>query len=147
MSQTLATQVLQHAGLDLSQMRLGTNCTPKPFFHPTLELNHPINLRTMRFVQVDHEGVLKSMSSAISKSAHLEELSVWTDEDSGLSLDMLLGHCLGKCSFHLRMLDLRGFSRMDMTASSLWATLSPTRLRELTMQFGDEFLLSESGDF
>lgn len=129
-------------------MRLGTDNTPKPFFHPTLEFRQPINVKVMRFVQVNDPEVLRSVSLAILRAIHLQELGIEADEDVGLSLDSLLASFSGRPVFQLRSLDLRGFVALGrMTSRSFWNTLSPSKLRDLSLHFGRTAQMTECRDF
>lgn len=114
MTQTLVTSVMQQPSLESIQLRLGTDATPKPFFHPTPEFQ-PIDIEVMRFVQINDSAVLRSIGLAISRAVRLRELSILADEDSGLSLHLLLDGCDGKWAFQLRSLDLIGFDGIGMT--------------------------------
>lgn len=147
MTQTLVTSVMERPDLEYIQLRLGTDSTPKPFFHPTLEFYQPIGVKVMRFVQINDPAVLRSISLAISRAVNLQELHVQADPDSRLSLDSLLASCNGRCAFQLRSLDLQGIDAIDMTARSLWDTFSPLKLRELTLQLGKKDQLTECTDF
>ena len=138
---------MERPSLEHIQLRLGTNCTPKPFFHPTLEFHQPVNVKVMRFVQINDGGVLESISLAVSRAVNLQELNVQADVDSRLSVDSLLASGNGRYAFQLRLLDLRGFEAFGMTPRSFWNTLSPSKLSELTLQMGETALMAECADF
>ena len=146
LTQTLLTAILERPSLEHIQLRLGTDNTPKPFFHPTLEFRQPINVKVMRFVQVNDPEVLRSVSLAILRAIHLQELGIEADEDVGLSLDSLLASCNGRTVFQLRSLDLRGFLALGTTSRSFWNTLRPSKLRDLSLHFGRTAQMTECLD-
>lgn len=147
MTQALVTSIMERPSLEFIQLRLGTNSTPKPFFHPTFEFHQPTNVKVMRFVQVNDPAVLRSISLAVSRAVHLQELSIQADSDSRLSLDSLLASCNGRYAFQLHILDLRGFDGLGMTPRSFWDTLSPSNIRELILQLGEKAQLTECAEF
>ena len=146
MTQVLVTSVMERPNLDNIQLRMGTDSTPEPFFHPTLEFHQPINVKTMRFCQINDPAVLRSIGLAISHAVNLQELHIEADPDSRLSLDSLLASCNGRCVFQLHSLDIQGIDVIHMTPRSFWGTLSPSRLHELTLHLGDK-ALAECSDF
>ena len=147
LTQALLTSIMEQPSLEFIQLRLGTNCTPKPFFHPTLEFHQPANVKVMRFVQVNDPAVLQSISLAVARAVDLQELSVQADPDSRLGLDSLFASCKGRCAFRLRLLDLQGFDAIGMTPHSFWNMLSPSNIRELTLHLGEKAQLTEHVDF
>lgn len=52
----------------------------------------------MRFVQVNDPAALQSISLAVSRAVHLQELSVQADSESKLGSGSLLASCNGTCS-------------------------------------------------
>lgn len=120
--------------LEALQLRMGTDHTPKSYFHPLFEFHAPINVKRMRFTQVDNISVLKTIGLAVSNSVNLEELSIWADEDVELSLDSFFDSWKGTCAYNLASLDMRGFYGLGTAPQSLWDRLSPFNLRELTLQ-------------
>ena len=133
-TQLLVTSVMFRPSLEALQLQMGTNHTPKPYFHPLLEFHALINVKRMRFTQVDNISVLETIGLAVSNAANLEELSIWADEDMGLTLDSLFDSWKGTCAFNLVSLDIRGFYGLGTAPQSLWDRLSPFNLQELTLQ-------------
>lgn len=146
-TQLLVTSVMFRPSLETLQLRLGTDDTPKPYFHPLFEFHAPINVRTMRLIQVDNNSILESIGLAISKATKLQELSIWADEDSSLTLDSLFGSWKGKCAFQLISLDIRGFDGLGTAPQSLWDRMSPFKLRELTLQLKGNFQSAKCIEF
>ena len=133
-TQLLVTSVMFRPSLEALQLRMGPKHTPKPYFHPLFEFHAPINVKIMRFTQVDDISVLETIGLAVSNAANLEELSIWVDGDIGLTLDSLFDSWKGTCAYNLASLDIRGFYGLGAAPQSLWDRLSPTNLRELTLQ-------------
>ena len=138
---------MHRPNIELIQLRMGTDSTPNPFFHPANDLDKPVNVRALRFVQVDNESILRSMQPAVFKAANLRELRIWADEDSGLVLTTLLANSDGKCPFRLRTLDLRGFAGLGMPPCSFWDIIKAENIRDLTVVFTGELHLNECQSF
>ncbi|KAE8348866.1 hypothetical protein BDV28DRAFT_75088 [Aspergillus coremiiformis] len=147
LTQLLLTTVMLRQGLTSLRLRMGTNSTPKPFFRPPLNLHTIINLRVMHLIDVDDVSVLKSLGLALQASAQLEQLSIWADHQSQLSVDTLFKQWHEPAPFRLRSLDIRGFFDIGTSAKRFWAAIPPTKLRELTLQLGPHFLMQDSADF
>lgn len=133
-TQSLVTSVMFRPSLEALQLRMGTDHTPKPYFHPLFEFHAPINVKIMRFTQVDNISVLETIGLAVSNAVNLEELSIWADEDKGLTLDSLFDSWKGTCAYNLASLDIRGFHGLGAAPQSLWDRLSPLNLQDLTLQ-------------
>lgn len=146
-TQLLVTSVMFRPSLEALQLRMGTDHTPKPYFHPLLEFHAPINVKRMRFTQVDNISVLETIGLAISNAANLEELSIWADEDMGLTLDSLFDSWEGACAFNLVCLDIRGFHGLGTAPQSLWDRLSPFNLQELTLQLVGDLQSTKCDEF
>lgn len=133
--------------LEAFQLRMGPNHTPKPYFHPLFEFHAPINVKIMRFTQVDDISVLKTIGLAVSNAANLKELSIWADGDIGLTLDSLFDSWKGTSAHSLASLDIRGFYGLGAAPQSLWDRLSPFYLRELTLQLVGDFQSTKCVEF
>lgn len=146
-TQLLVTSVMFQPNLEVLQLRMGTDHTPKPYFHPFLEFHAPINVKVMRFTQVDNIGVLESIGLAVSNAVNLEELRIWADEDIGLTLDSLFDNWKGTCAFNLSRLEIRGFYGLGAAPQSLWDRLSPSNLQELTLQLAGDLQSTKCIEF
>ena len=146
-TQSLVTSVMFRPSLEASQLRMGTDHTPKPYFHPLLEFHAPINLKIMRFTQVDNISVLETIGLAVSNAANLEELSIWADEDMELTLNSLFESWKDTCAINLVSLDIRGFYGLGVAPQLLWDRLSPFNLRELTLQLVGDFQSTKCVEF
>ncbi|QKX62123.1 uncharacterized protein TRUGW13939_09279 [Talaromyces rugulosus] len=139
----LITTIFLHPGLRSLQLRLGTNGTPKPYFHPVLQFQSPISLYSMRLVQIDNESVLESLSTAILHTRSLRELTIWADADSNLALDILFRGWEDHATLELNILELRGFTSLGQFPNFLWEKIPPTKLRELILEVGSHFDVTE----
>lgn len=133
--------------LETLQLRMGTDHTPKPYFHPLLEFHAPINVKVMKFTQVDNIAVLETIGLAVSNAVNLEELRIWADEDMGLTLDSLFDSWKGTCAFNLTRLEIRGFYGLGAAPQSLWERLSPSKLQELTLQLAGDLQSTKCIEF
>lgn len=147
MTQMLVTAIFLHPGLRSLQLRLGTNSTPKPYFHPLLQFQSPITLYSMKLIQVDCESVLQSLSAAILHTRSLRELTIWADADSNLPLDILFRGWDDQAKLELNILELRGFTSLGLSPNSLWDRLTPAKLRDLTLEIGSHFGVTECPGF
>ncbi|KAB8270375.1 hypothetical protein BDV30DRAFT_229019 [Aspergillus minisclerotigenes] len=129
------------------RIRMGTDCTPKPFFRPTLHLHTTVKLRVMHLTQVDNVVVLQSLGVALKDATELERLSIWADDRAELSISSLVEDWHKPAPFRLRSLDIRGFSDIGIPAKSMWAAIPPTKLRELTLELGPSLLVQDPTEF
>lgn len=147
-TQLLVTSVMFQPKLETLQLRMSTDHTPKPYFHPLFEFHTPINMKIMRFLQVDKSSVLRTIGLAVSNAANLEELSIWADEDKRLTLVPLFDSWQSTFAYCLTSLDIRGFCSFGAaTAQLLWDRISPLYLRELTLQLGGDFRITDGNEF
>lgn len=146
-TQLLVTSVMFRPNLEVLQMRMGTDHTPKPYFRPLFEFHSPINVKVMRFTQVDNIAVLETIGLAVSNAANLEELRIWADEDMGLTLDSLFDSWKGTCAFNLARLEIRGFYGLGAAPQSLWHRLSPSNVQELTLQLAGDLQSTKCTEF
>ncbi|KAE8370278.1 hypothetical protein BDV27DRAFT_119584 [Aspergillus caelatus] len=147
LTQVLLTTVMLRQRLRCLRIRMGTDCTPKPFFRPTLNLHTTVKLRVMHLTQVDDVLVLQSLGVALKNATQLERLSIWADDRFELSISSLVEDWHTPAPFRLRSLDLRGFSDIGIPAKSMWAAIPPTKLRELTLELGPRLLAQDSTEF
>lgn len=147
MTQMLVTAVFLHPGLRSLQLRLGTNGTPKPYFHPLLHFQSPITLYSMRLIHIDNESVLQSLSVAILQTKSLRELTIWADPDSNLALDILFAGWEDQPKLELNILEVRGFTSLGSSPNLLWDIIPPTKLRELTLEIGSQFDVTKCPGF
>ncbi|KAF7620117.1 hypothetical protein AFLA_014313, partial [Aspergillus flavus NRRL3357] len=161
LTQVLLTTVLLQQRLRCLRIRMGTDCTPKPFFRPTLHLHTTVKLRVMHLTQVDNVVVLQSLGVALKHATQLERLSIWADDRAELSISSLVEDWHKPAPFRLRSLDIRGFSDIGIPAkrpsllvqdptefwdASVEADLRPLRLRvNLGIKGIQEFISSFSG--
>ncbi|KAB8244614.1 hypothetical protein BDV35DRAFT_382164 [Aspergillus flavus] len=129
------------------RIRMGTDCTPKPFFRPTLHLHTTVKLRVMHLTQVDNVVVLQSLGVALKHATQLERLSIWADDRAELSISSLVEDWHKPAPFRLRSLDIRGFSDIGIPVKSMWAAIPPTELRELTLELGPSLLVQDPTEF
>ncbi|BAE64411.1 unnamed protein product [Aspergillus oryzae RIB40] len=147
LTQVLLTTVLLQQRLRCLRIRMGTDCTPKPFFRPTLHLHTTVKLRVMHLTQVDTVVVLQSLGVALKHATQLERLSIWADDRAELSISSLVEDWHKPAPFRLRSLDIRGFSDIGIPAKSMWAAIPPTELRELTLELGPSLLVQDLTEF
>lgn len=147
LTQVLLTTVLLQQRLRCLRIRMGTDCTPKPFFRPTLHLHTTVKLRVMHLTQVDNVVVLQSLGVALKHATQLERLSIWADDRAELSISSLVEDWHKPAPFRLRSLDIRGFSDIGIPAKSMWAAIPPTELRELTLELGPSLLVQDPTEF
>ncbi|KAE8381861.1 hypothetical protein BDV26DRAFT_278472 [Aspergillus bertholletiae] len=147
LTQVLLTTVMLRQRLQRLRIRMGTNCTPKPFFRPPLDLHNTVRLRVIHLIQVDNILVLQSLGVALKNATQLERLSIWADDRSELKVSSLLERWHTPAQFRLRSLDLRGFSDIGIPAKVMWAAIPTTKLKELTLEFGPRLLVQDSMEF
>ncbi|PYH42460.1 uncharacterized protein BP01DRAFT_376146 [Aspergillus saccharolyticus JOP 1030-1] len=119
------------------QLRMGTDCTPKPFFRPPLTMRLSANLTVLSLVQIDDVEVMGSLGVTIRSATNLRELTIWTDNISGISLGALFEHWPTTLPSNLHLLDLRGLGALGVTPANFWATMCPKKLTTLTLEFAD----------
>jgi hypothetical protein len=91
-------------------------------------------MEVLKFIQIDDESVLRSLSSAIRSARYLRELTLWADPDSNLSLDSLFGDWEDRAEFEPRVVELRGFAHLGKSSDSLWQKMTPSKVREMTLE-------------
>lgn len=133
--------------LESLQLRLGTDSTPSPYFHPPLEFWPPINVKALILIQIDDESVLRSVGSVLRTATRLRELTMWADEDSKLRFSEVSSTWCGRVPFKLTSLDLRGFVDLGRPSCSLWSLLSPVKLKTLTLNVGPGFEVADFSKF
>lgn len=133
--------------LERLQLRLGTDCTPKPYFHPVLDFNRHINVRSLNLVQIDSQDVLESFADAPVFAKNLRELTLWADADSELSLESLISRWCEKEPLQLSALDLRGFADLGQRPGSFWNCICSWTLRDLTLEIGSAFQVAHCNEF
>ncbi|OQD70576.1 hypothetical protein PENDEC_c022G01412 [Penicillium decumbens] len=135
-TQHLVTTVIFTSTLESLQLRLGTDSTPLPYFHPPLEFWPPINVRALVLIQIDDESVLRSIGSVLRTATRLRELTMWTDGDCMLCFSEVSSTWCDQVPFRLTSLDLRGFVDLGRPSCALWSLLSPAELKALTLNVG-----------
>ena len=136
------------ANLEYLQLRVGTNGSPTPFFHPTLEFDRYTNLRSLSVVEVTGLESLNSVGNALFFTERLNELAISANKGSRLSLGDLFTGWTGRKTLNLRTLDLRGFASLGSPPASIWDSITPSRLEELTLEIGaSDRPLEDYGEF
>jgi hypothetical protein len=146
-TQNLVTAVMLTPSLEILQLRMGTDNTPSPYFHPPLEFRPSINVRTLNLIEIDDESVLRSLGVALSNSTNLEELTIWADTESVLCFSKISGSLDGQLISESRSLDLRGFVDLGTPRCPLWGLISPVKLKSLTLQVGSTFDVADCTGF
>ncbi|KAJ5337449.1 uncharacterized protein N7506_005471 [Penicillium brevicompactum] len=146
-TQHLVTTVIFTPTLEKVQLRLGTDSTPSPYFHPPLEFWPPINVRALTLIQIDDESVLRSIGSVLQTATRLRELTMWADGDRMLRFSEVSSTWCGQVPFQLTSLDLRGFVDLGRPSCALWSLLSPVKLRTLTLNVGPGFDIADLSVF
>jgi hypothetical protein len=123
--------------LEYLQLRVGTNGSPTPFFHPTLAFSRCSNLRSLNIVEITDLESLISIGKAIFSTERLIELTLSANKDSRLPVAGIFASWTAAKSLDLRILDLRGFSNLGCPAESLWESVNASRVRELTIDIGE----------
>ncbi|KAJ5185882.1 hypothetical protein N7491_006248 [Penicillium cf. griseofulvum] len=146
-TQHLVTTVIFTPTLERVQLRLGTDSTPSPYFHPPLEFWPPINVGILTLIQIDDETVLRSIGSVLRTATRLRELTMWADGDRMLHFSEVSSTWCGQVPFKLSFLDLRGFVDLGRPSCALWSLLSPVKLRTLNLNVCPGFDLADSSEF
>jgi hypothetical protein len=134
--------------LEYLQLRVGTNGSPTPFFHPTLEFNRYAKLRSLSIIEVTDLEALNSVGNALFLTEQLSELTISANTDSRLSLGDIFASWTGPKSLDLNTLDLRGFANLGSPAASIWESITPFHLAELTLDIGaSDRPLEDYGEF
>jgi hypothetical protein len=145
-TQNLVTAVMLAPSLEILQLRMGTDNTPSPYFHPSLEFRPPINVRTLILIEIDDESVLRSLGVALLNSK-VEELTIWADAESALCFREISSNWDGQLFSELRSLDLRGFVDLGTPRCPLWDFISPVKLKSLTLHVGSTFDVADCTGF
>jgi hypothetical protein len=122
--------------LQALQLRVGTDSTPSPYFHPALNFCSPINLTTLRLIQLDNKAILQSLGLALTTASRLRELTIWAEVDSLLSFTDITSSWYHRAPFELNVLDLRGFVDLGRPPWALWSMLSPAKIKTLVLLGG-----------
>lgn len=146
-TQHLVTAVMLMPNLEALQLRLGTDSTPSPYFHPSLDFRPPINVRTLTLIEIDDKSVLQSLGSALQSATCLRELTMWAVGDSLLRLSDAFVNWSGQAPFELTTLDLRGFYEVGEPMCDLWDFISPMKLKTLTLHVHPKSDISACADF
>ncbi|PYI26428.1 hypothetical protein BP00DRAFT_466009, partial [Aspergillus indologenus CBS 114.80] len=137
LTQYLVSNVVLRPMLQNLQLRLGTDCTPKPFFRPPLNMKLSMSLTVLSLVQVDDVEVMRSVGTAVRSATNLRELTIWADNNSGISVSTLFESWPTHLASQLHLLDLRGFAALGVTPAKFWAMLRPSKLTTVTLDFLD----------
>ncbi|RAH71273.1 uncharacterized protein BO66DRAFT_448448, partial [Aspergillus aculeatinus CBS 121060] len=137
LTQYLVSNVVLRPMLRNLQLRMGTDCTPKPFFRPPLNMKLSMSLTVLSLVQVDDVEVMRSVGAAVSSATNLRELTIWADNNSGISVSTLFESWPTHLASQLYLLDLRGFAALGVTPADFWAMLRPSKLTTITLDFLD----------
>ncbi|PGH29792.1 hypothetical protein GX50_07463 [[Emmonsia] crescens] len=135
-TQKLISKVALSARMEYLQLRVATDGSPTPYFHPTLKLGGFSKLRSLNIIDVKITSALQSVGNALYSTEQLSELAIWADEDVILSLDVIFSGWPGPRTLNLKSLDLRKFSNVGWSAPSLWQHISAACLRDLTLEVG-----------
>lgn len=146
-TQYLVTTVIFTSTIERLQLRLGTDSTPSPYFHPPLEFWPPINVRALTLIQIDDQSVLQSIGSVLRTATRLKELTMWADGDKMLPFSEVSSTWRGRVPFSLTSLDLRGFVDFGQSSCPLWNLLSPVNLRALTLHVGPYLDVADFSSF
>lgn len=146
-TQRLVSALALRAELHSVQLRLATNGTPQPYFHPLLAFEPFPKLTSLNLVQVDKAEILSSISHVLTLSPQLSELRIWADVDSELSLAALFFFQPPKTKFRLSTLDLRNFVSLNIDPHVLWDYVDTTYLSDLTLDVVGSFKPNEHVDF
>ncbi|RAK71266.1 uncharacterized protein BO72DRAFT_392376, partial [Aspergillus fijiensis CBS 313.89] len=137
LTQYLVSNVVLRPMLRNLQLRMGTDCTPKPFFRPPLNMKLSMSLTVLSLVQVDDVEVMRSVGAAVSSATNLRELTIWADNNSGISVSTLFESWPTHLASQFHLLDLRGFAALGVTPADFWAMLRPSKLTTITLDFLD----------
>ncbi|RAH79107.1 hypothetical protein BO86DRAFT_421049 [Aspergillus japonicus CBS 114.51] len=137
LTQYLVSNVVLRPMLRNLQLRMGTDCTPKPFFRPPLNMKLSMSLTVLSLVQVDDVDVMRSVGTAVRSATNLRELTIWADNNSGISVSTLFEGWPTHLASQLHLLDLRGFAALGVTPADFWAMLRPSKLTTVTLDFLD----------
>ncbi|OJJ95575.1 hypothetical protein ASPACDRAFT_64075 [Aspergillus aculeatus ATCC 16872] len=137
LTQYLVSNVVLRPMLRTLQLRMGTDCTPKPFFRPPLNMKLSMSLTVLSLVQVDDAEVMRSVGAAVASATNLRELTIWADNNSGISVSTLFESWPTHLASQLHLLDLRGFAALGVTPADFWAMLRPSKLTTVTLDFLD----------
>jgi hypothetical protein len=124
-------------GLQSLYLRLGTDDTPIPYFHPLLVFRGFSTLRSLSLVQIDREDMLESVGNLLGETLKLEHLMLDVDPDSGLTMDILLGPMYKAKKTLLTSLRLYGFAGpgiLEHPKEIGWAVGLAPHLTSLTLE-------------
>jgi hypothetical protein len=123
--------------MEYLQLRVATDGSPTPYFHPTLRFLGYSKLRSLNIIDVNTISVLRSVGNAL----------FWADEDARLPLNAIFAGWSQPKMLNLKHIDLRGFSKLGFPARSLWRYISPRCLTDLTLEIGPSFQADDYRDF
>lgn len=135
-TQLLVTTTMLMPNLEALQLRVGTDSTPSPYFHTSLNFCSAINLTTLRLIQLDNKAILQSLGLALTTASRLRELTIWAEVDSLLSFTDITSSWYHRAPFELNVLDLRGFVDLGRPPWALWGMLSPAKIKTLVLLGG-----------
>ncbi|PGG98943.1 hypothetical protein GX51_06526 [Blastomyces parvus] len=149
-TQKLISMVARSGRMEYLQLRVATDSSPTPYFHPTLKFGGYSKLRFLDIIDVKITSALQSVGNALFSTEQLSELATWADEDVILSLDVIFAGWPGPKTLNLKALDLRRFSNLD-DYNAFWegaaaAGMRPTTLRTNLISEGlTDFICSCNG--
>lgn len=146
-SQCLISQLAKQPYLENLQLRLGSNSTPHPYFHPLLHFDQFPNLTTLSLLQINNAEVLRSIGRLINSTPCLSKIRIEADSDSQLSLAILFKDCKPLAKLHLTTIDIRGFTDLNCSVRRMWEVIEPKVLQELTLQIDSAFNEEDYNDF
>ncbi|KAL2383470.1 hypothetical protein RJZ90_002623 [Blastomyces dermatitidis] len=135
-TQKLISMVALSDRMEYLQLRVATDGSPTPYFHPTLKFGGYSKLRFLNIIDVKITSALQSVGNALFSTEQLSELAIWADEDVLLSLGVIFSGWPGPKILNLKALDLRRFSNVGCSAPSIWQHISAACLSELTLEIG-----------
>ncbi|KAH8705683.1 hypothetical protein BGW36DRAFT_393226 [Talaromyces proteolyticus] len=133
-TQQLISVLSLASNLKLLQLRVSTNDTPFPYFHPTLRLDGYINLRSLTLIHINTSAILHPIGNVLFSSKNLDELSLRADESRQLLFRPTFDDWAGQKVLNLKTLDLRGFVDLDSPSQPMWDYLSLVDLKILTLE-------------
>lgn len=146
-TQHLVTAAMLMPDMEVLQLRVGTDNTPSPYFHPSLNFSSPIHLTSLRLVQLDNKAILRSLGLALTTATRLRELTVWAETESQLSFTDISCSWQERVPFELKTLDLRGFVDLGRPPWALWRMLSPSKIKSLKLFGGPNCSLDGYSEF
>jgi len=129
------------------QLRVSTDGSPSPFFHPTLRFTDHSKLRSLNLIDVSTASILRSVGNVLFFAEQLSELTIWIDEDVILSLNLVFAGWPKPKMLNLKTLDLRRFSKLGLSPQSIWQQISVVYLTDLTLEIGSSLQTDDYENF